>query len=82
MNAGEGVGHDGSLADGNEIIKRRSATAAMLRITGPWLESHGYHHASAPRVANWNRVAMTDGNRGIYPTDGNGEGKWNRVAMI
>jgi hypothetical protein len=34
------------------------ATAAMLRITGPWLESHGYHRASAPRGANWNRVAI------------------------
>jgi len=51
------------------------ATPAMLRIACPWLERHGYHHASAPRVANGNRAAMTDGNRGIHPTDGNGEGK-------
>jgi hypothetical protein len=34
------------------------ATPAMLCIACPWLESHGYHHASAPRGVNWNRVAI------------------------
>jgi hypothetical protein len=64
------------------------ATAVMLRGTDPWDKSYGYHHASAPRVAKCNRIAMTDGNREIhstdriYPTDENGEGKWNRIAMI
>jgi hypothetical protein len=28
------------------------ATAAIFRAADPWLESHGYHHASAPRGAN------------------------------
>jgi hypothetical protein len=43
---------------GRDIFTRRSATAAMFRAAEPWLESHGYHHASAPRVANWNRTAI------------------------
>ena len=34
------------------------ATAALLRAAEPWLESHGYHHASAPHGANWNRAAI------------------------
>ena len=46
MQAGEGVCHDGRMRDGDEIFKRRSATNRFWA-AGPWLESHGYHHAFA-----------------------------------
>ena len=45
------------------------ATAALLRAAEPWLESHGYHHASAPRGANKIAQRLTDGSRGIHSTD-------------
>jgi hypothetical protein len=46
------------------------ATAAIFRTAEPWLESHGYHHASAPRDANVIAQRWPDGSRGIYSTEG------------